>query len=229
MSRKSKISEDLEVSINGRKLTEKFKDVLFGEQEDLTQDEREFNFIAAKIKDGICHYTYEVLKGVGIGATHSVKGAGLVRDNLTMALSKLNVHMAAIDDSFSNAQIEIEDIDKEHGHELAGNYHIEGFKIKGSADNERIILIGTKYVRSVGGRSKQETPEVPLDNLSSYKWYNELKSAADEVRRQVERYHGGDYDPIEVVEEEKTKYKQLTIIDGAADEEADKLFAGAEV
>ena len=37
-------------------------------------------------------------------------------------------------------------------------------------------------VGTAGGRIELATPKIPLDNLSSYHWYNELKVAADNAR-----------------------------------------------
>lgn len=206
-------------------------------EDELLRDEREFNITAAQIKDGFCHYTFEILRGIGEGDTHNVKGSGLVKDDMLDAFARFNVHMAVIDDAFKNSGTEIDDIDNFHNHELTANYHVSGFKIKGSEDNESIVLTGTKYVQSVRGRVNLETPKIPLDSLSSYHWYNELKTAADKARQEVELYKGGKYTPVEVEQEikpKKEKFKQLTIADGAEPageetENVDETFAEAEL
>lgn len=171
---------------------------------------RPFDITAAAIKDGFCNYSYEIIEGVGLGDSHAVKGSGLIEDDMLNAFSVFNVHLAVIDDVFKHSDIEFDNIDKMHGEELTGLYHVTGFKIKGSKDNESIILVGNKYVSQAGGRLELETPKIPLDNLSSYKWYNELKAAADKARLEVALYKEGKYTAIEVIEEEDTKQTSIT-------------------
>lgn len=204
---------DVEVSVNGKQLTGKIASMLLGEDE----KDPNVNIIIAQLKDGICNYGFEIIEGVGIGAKHNVKGPGIVKDSLRDAFVAFHVHMAVIDDAFRTKGIEITNIDLEHGNELTGSYHVTGFKISGSADNEKIELTGNKYVSSAGGRMELKTPKIPLDNLSSYPWYNELKAVADHARREVEKYNNGNYDPIEVIDEEVPNSKQMTIMDQGND------------
>lgn len=172
--------------------------------------------IEAALKDGFCNYTYEVAKGLGEGDKHAVKGSGLVKDDMNNAFHAFNVHLACIDDVFKHSGIEIENIDDYHTHELAGLYSVTAFSIKGSEESESIILTGTKYL-SCGGRIQIPSPKIPLDNLSSYKWYNELKAAADRAREEVALYKEGKYEPVEVEEPVKPTHKQLTIGDAIED------------
>lgn len=182
--------------------------------EDLLEsfDEKSFSIKEASLKDDFCNYTFEITHGVGSGDTHSVKGSGIIEDDMRDAFSKFNVHLAAIDDVFRLSGIELEDIDNYHAHELATRYHVTGFKIKGGTENESIVLIGSKYVGTAGGRIELATPKIPLDNLSSYHWYNELKVAADNAREEVALYKEGKYTAA-VEEEEKANPRQLTIGD----------------
>lgn len=188
------------------------------------EEDSSFIIVKASIKDDFCHYDYEVTSGIGIGDTHSVKGQGIIDDDLREAFSKLNVHLAVIDDAFKYSKIDIEDIDKEHGHDITVCYHVTGFEIKGSRDNESIVLKGTKYVGTTNGRMEIKTPKIPLDNLSSYKWYNELKASSDLVRSEVELYKGGKYTAVEK-EELEADNRQLSIVD-AMDED---YFENAKV
>lgn len=185
--------------------------------DDLIQDEgRPFEIIEASIKDDFCIYIFEVTKGVGLGDKHKVDGKGIIDEDMRDAFAKFNVHLACIDDVFKHSDVEILDIDKMHGHELTGLYHVTGFKITGSAENECIILMGNKYVSSAGGRIEIKSPKIPLDNLSSYKWYNELKVAADKARWEVEEYKEGKYTTEEDdPEDNKSGFKQMTIMDGS--------------
>jgi hypothetical protein len=175
----------------------------------------------ASIKDELCDYTYEVTDGIGIGDTHNVKGKGLIDPDLRNAFARLNVHLAVIDEVFKHSNIEIDDIDKFHTSELAALFEVTSFEIKGSKENESIILKGNKHVSSAGGRIEMDAPKIMLDNLSSYKWHNELKTEADNVRREVELYMKGKCTPVEVEEEDNSK--QLSIGDQIREESNDDL------
>lgn len=180
------------------------------------KDQKEYIIKEASIHDDFCHYSYDIINGIGEGRTiKSTNKSNIIGDSLRKAFSKLIVHLACIDDVFKNNGIEIDDIDQFHNHELTGLYHVTGFKVKGGQDNESVILIGSKYVSTSGGRIEIESPKIPLDNLSSYKWYNELKTAFTKAREQVELYHEGEYTMVEVpeVEEKKPSATQLTIGD----------------
>jgi hypothetical protein len=177
-----------------------------------TQEEKIFTIKEASLKDDFCNYKFEILRGVGSGDTHSVNGSGIIEDDMRDAFARLNVHLAAIDDVFKLSGIELENIDNYHNHELTSRYNVTGFKIKGGTENESIILIGSKYVGTAGGRIELATPRIPLDNLSSYQWYNELKEAADNAREEVALYKEGKYTAVEE-DDEKPNPRQLTIGD----------------
>lgn len=174
----------------------------------------------ASIKDDFCNYSYIVKQGVGINDEHDVKGSKMITDDLIHAFGKLNVHLAVIDDVFKHKDIEIDDIDMFHSDETTSGYSVTGIKIKGSDENESVILVGNKYVSCSGSRISIETPKIPLDNLSSYKWYNELKTVVENIRKEVSQYKEGKYVAYE--EEEATSSAQISI--GAAmDEEVPEL------
>lgn len=178
--------------------------------DELLKDEREFIIKGATIKDGFCHYSFEPLKGFAKGDQVNVKGAALVHADMSKALNKLNVHLAHIDDAFKAADIEIDDIDKFHKHDLTDLFLVNGFKIKGSTEDEKVILIGSEYV-SAGGRIDLETPPILIAEFAPYKWWNELKAAVDKVRQEVEAYMHGKCTPVED-EEEKEDPKQTKIV-----------------
>ena len=177
--------------------------------DEILKDEREFIIKGATIKDGFCHYSFEPLKGFAKGDQVNVKGAALVHADMSKALNKLNVHLAHIDDAFKAAEIEIDDIDEFHKHDLTDLFLVNGFKIKGSTEDEKVILIGSKYV-SAGGRIDLETPPILIAEFSPYKWWNELKAAVDKVRQEVEAYMHGKCTPVEE-EEEAADPKQTKI------------------
>ena len=180
----------------------------------------------ASIKDDFCNYTFEITEGVGTGDTHSVKGRGIIMDDMKDAFRNFNVHLAAIDDVFKLSGIELENIDDYHNHELTSRYNVSGFKIKGNSENESIILIGSKYVGTAGGRIELQSPKIPLDNLSSYQWYNELKEASDMARNEVALYKDGKY---HIQDKEETDPAQLTIGHEITEAMKDELGAEFEV
>ncbi|MEJ7914357.1 MAG: hypothetical protein WKF70_14465 [Chitinophagaceae bacterium] len=169
---------------------------------------KDFVITSASIKDGLCNYSFEIISGVGAGDTHNVKGSGIVDDDMATAFATFNTHLAYIDDVFKHSGTDVEDIDKMHSHDLSFLYQVSGFKIKGGKDNESIILMGSKSISSSGGRIELSSPRIPLDNLSSYKWYNELKVAADKARTEVELYKEGKYTAVEHDEPEEDHRNQ---------------------
>lgn len=183
------------------------------EDDDVLKDERTFTITAGKIVDDFCHYSFEIISGVGIGEVHGVKGkVGIIKESMRKAFVVFHVHLAALDGAFRLSAIDVDDIDKFHKHELTGNYFVTGFEIKGADDNESIVLSGSKYVPDAGGRMELFTPRIPLDNLSSYKWWNELKAAADKARHEVARYKEGHCTiPEEDDEEENPKQLKMQI------------------
>lgn len=190
--------------------------------------ERDFIILEAQIKDDFCHFKYEIISGVGKGFEHGVKGDGIILDDMRNAFAQFNVHLAFMDDVFKHSDIEILDIDQHHGHELTGLYHVTGFKIKGDGTFDSIVLRGNKYV-SGGGRIEFETPKAALDNLSSYKWWDELKAAADAAREEVALYMEGKYELAVDDEEEEKDAKtgnlfaaqQLEAAESTFDDDAD--------
>jgi hypothetical protein len=192
--------------------------------------ERDFLIMEAHIVDGFCNYTYEIMRGTGSGRPHSVKGPQIVTDDMLNAFATFNVHMAAIDDAFKYSNIDIEDIDHMHGHELTSFFIVSGFKITGGKDNESIQLLGNKYVSSCGGRQQIKTGKIPLDNLSSYKWYNELKQASLIAREEVALYEEGKYVIEEVDEDEKPNPNQTKIgFEAGQENEGNDEFEAARV
>lgn len=174
-------------------------------------DERPYIIKEASLKDDYVNYAYEITAGVGLGDTHKVTGSSICTDDLRHCFGFLDVHLACIDDVFKHNGVEIEDIDRHNASDLVDLYRVTGFQIKGSKDNESVVLIGVKYVSSAGGHIDMKTPKIPLDNLSSYKWYNELAAAINRARYEVALYKEGKCIMEEV--EEKPNPKQLTISD----------------
>lgn len=178
---------------------------------------KQYAITGATLKDDICNYTYEILSGVGEGEVHNVKGSGIADDDLIDAFRAFDVHMACIDDVFKHSEIEINQIERMENHELTALYHVTGFAIKGGEGSETIELRGTKAITATGGRMEIKTQRIPIDSLSSYQWYNELKSAVDKARIEVGLYKEGKYTPVEKPEESDPK--QMTIADAMEEDE----------
>lgn len=197
------------------------------------KNDRSISIIQASIKDDFCHYKYEVISGKDAGFEHTVKGKGIISDDLRNALSKLNVHLAVIDDVYKHSGVGIESISTMHNDDLALLYRVTGFEIKGGDDNAAIIFIGDKYL-STGSRMDLKSPKVMMDNLSGYKWYNELKEAADLCREEVALYHYGKYTPVIKEEDEDDDEDQGSLFDksqtgDAVTEEKEEDFENAKV
>lgn len=188
---------------------------------------RSFSIIEATIKDEICNYIYEVTSGIGVGDQHNVKGSGIVKDSLLQAFSDLNVHAACVDEVFKHSKIEIGDINSMRTDELTSLFRVTGFKVKSTKGYETVRLLFMKYVSTGGGWEEIKGTEITLDNLSSYKWWNELKEAVDNAREEVSLYKEGNYTPVEV-EEEVDDTNQGSLFDKTtADEKAEEEFADA--
>lgn len=195
--------------------------------EDLLQEDegRSYEIVEATIKDGFCHYRYQVTKGLGVGDFHNVKGSGIIKPTMEKAFGKLRVHMAVIDGVFRHSNIEIDDVDKFHIHELTDLFHVNGIKMRGSEDNETVELIGSKHV--TWGRIAIGTPKIALDSLSSYTWHNELDALVKLIREEVSLYKEGNYTLPDEDEEEEAhkakgkKIKQRTIGDELKEREAE--------
>ena len=194
--------------------------------QEIAHPERDFEIIEATIKDDFCNYQYHVTNGVGIGDKHGVTGAGIVKDDMLEAFAKFRVHLAVMDEVYKHSGTEIDSIDNFHNHELTHLYEVTGFKIKGSKGGERIILKGKKDVSSAGGWMEIKTPEVTMDNLSGYVWYQELKEAADNAREEVALYREGKYTPVEETTDDMKDQPTLFGEDNAADQLDEELEKG---
>lgn len=184
------------------------------------KEQKPFVITSAVIKDGFCSYEFEIKTGINVGDINKVKGSGIIDGDLEYAFGKLNVHLAALDDIFKHSDTEVVNIDKMHTNPLTMEYEVTGFKIKGGDDNESIILVGHKRISCSGERMALETPKIPLDKLSSYEYWKDLKKASELCREEVELYKGGKCTPVEP--EEKKDKNQLSIAGGEEDLDLDK-------
>lgn len=190
---------------------------------------RPYKITEVLIVDDFCNYKYEMVEGKGPYDKHKVDGKGIIKDDLRDVFTKMKVHLAAVYGVFSLQGLDIQDIDQHHNDDVTFEFHVSGFKIKGSEDMESISLIGSKHIASIGGRMGLTTPWIDISNLSSYKWHNELKELADKAREEVALYKEGKYIVPETEDDDddekprKKKAKQLTIAspEGAAENPED--------
>lgn len=189
--------------------------------------EKQFEITAASIKDDFCNYTYEIIKGVGFGDTHQVKGKGIVDPDMLNAFAKLNVHLAVLDDAFLLSGIEVVNIDLHHTHELATNYAVTGFKVKGEGENKSVVLVGNKYITSASGRIAIETPKIFIGNASTYKWRQELDNAIEKAREEVALYKNGKYTVAETSGDEDPNQSEMSF--EPQEEEAANMIESANM
>jgi hypothetical protein len=191
---------------------------------------RNYRIVEATLSDQFCNYKFEIIKGVGLGQIHGVTDKkNIVEDDLLEAFNKFRVHLAFIDNVFSHSGIDIDDIDKFHSHDLTTDYRVSGFKIKSKKGFETIQLIGEKHVPM--GWESIDSPEISLDNLGGYTWYNELLTAANNAREEVALYGEGKCTPVKPPEEEKTNINQANLWDAeqTADAEMEDQLDKAKV
>ncbi len=177
---------------------------------------KEFIITGGTIKDDYLNYSFDVPLQDDIYDTVKVVGKGIVKEDLINAFQKLNVHLACVDDAFKDNDA---DIDSLHSDEIAQLYRVTGFKIEGADERETIRLAGVKYLRSFGGHMSIETPKIPIDAASHYKWYNELKEASDKARLEVELYKGGKFT---LPEKHVPDPNQMSIVDALIQSEKDQ-------
>lgn len=191
------------------------------------ESKNNFEVLSAKIADDFLHYGYKVISGIGTGDVHpGVKGAGIIKDSLRTAFQRLRVHLACIDEVYKTAGIEFSDISSMESDERTGLYTITGFSITGGQDDESVIITGLKYVSIAGGRMELKTPKIPMDNMSSYDYYEDLKESVDRCRDEVSKYKNGNYTAVNTEEEKvKASRKQLKIAESIEAGEPDNGIA----
>lgn len=103
---------------------------------------------AVSLKDDFCDYSYEITNLVGIGNIHNVKGKGIIDDDLRNAFNRLNVHLGVIDGKFGIVE-QVEDLRNDEDVAL---YNVTGIKMRGTEEDESVILTGTKFCPNISGR-----------------------------------------------------------------------------
>ncbi|HKR03492.1 MAG TPA: hypothetical protein VJY62_02570 [Bacteroidia bacterium] len=184
----------------------------------------DFEVKGASIADDLCNYSIHVTSGAGVGK-HNVKGEGIVDEDMKIAFSRFNVHLAIIDGVYKHKGIEIDKINKFHNHDITNDYTVSGFKMNGEEDNLSIVLIGSKHVAN--GIMDMETPKIMLDHTGGYEFFKELKAASENAIKEVELYIGGKCTMPE--EDEGTNPNQVTLHDAIEEAEKEKEFSSGKV
>lgn len=159
--------------------------------------DKELEIMEASIKEDSCNYKYEILVGVGKGDHISRDGNGIIHQDLKDAIDELRIHLAIIDDAIKVDS----DIDPELAegkliglmdHPAHDLFNVNGFKISGTAGDESVILLGSKWV-TFGGNKACLTPKVKLQ--SQYPFRNQLEAALNKCRQEVVLYMEGKTKP----------------------------------
>jgi hypothetical protein len=161
-------------------------------QEELNNG-RPYVILQATIKEGLCNYQYQITSGDVAHDAHNVKGKGIVDEDMRTAFGNLSVHMAYMDEAFKMSGLGDKDIDDLKTHDLSFKYRVKEIKIKKTKAYEAVTLVGEKHLDTVSGWADIVMPEVVLDNLSGYKFYNELIRDVEHLREEVALYKEGKY------------------------------------
>ena len=186
--------------------------------EQLHDDEHgHLEFMSGSIVDDFLHYTFRHVNGHHDGFKYKVTGTGIVSDELKIAFSKLNLHLAVIDECFKSNSIDIVEFNDMHNHQLTMDYLMTAFKIKGNY----VFLEGSKHVDS-GTRMGLKPGQTAMDNLSSYKYWAQLFEDVENCRNQIALYHDGEFTkPEKPVEVPKLEQKSLFDQDAQAADDID--------
>lgn len=171
----------------------------------------------ASLNDGRCNYSFRESHLLRDEDNLNAKGGSICHPDLKEAFQGLNVHLAIIDGVFDAAGFEIKTVESlkllEETKNVIMDYVVTGFAVKGSSENESVILTGTKYNVKLGERLEIKTPKVLIDeNGGRYKWYNELTDAVNLVRREVQLYREGKIEPVEL-DEKKAGANQIPMFE----------------
>lgn len=152
----------------------------------LAAQDKDVEIRGAAIKDSLCDYSYELLKGPTKGDVLTHKGVHVIHDDLQEKYERLNVFFAHLDDAYTgnDNSTKLEDLEQEVE---TDNYSVTAFKVSGVEENKSVILIGFKQVNA--GVIKFETPKVKLNG--NYLYLHPLKVRLFELIDEVEKYRNG--------------------------------------
>jgi hypothetical protein len=181
----------------------------------MTSPDKDVEIKGAAIKDALCDYDYELLKGPTRGDVLKHKGVHIIHDDLQTKFENMNVFFAHLDDAYTGNKnsTTIEELEQEVETE---NYSVTGFKVSGVEENKSVILVGFKQVSH--GSIKFETPKVKLNG--NYLYLYQLKTRLYDLIDEVEAYRTGKTAP----QDDPDQIKMF-----ADDDEEGDGFEGAKV
>lgn len=150
------------------------------------QANKEVEIKGATIKDALCNYSYELLKGPTKGDTLKHTGAHIIHDDLQETFDRLDVFLAHLDDAYTgntNTTL-LSDLEQEIETE---KYNVTGFEISGVEENRSVILKGWKEVSN--GVIEFKTPKIKYS--SAYLYLSDLKERVQQAINEVEEYRNG--------------------------------------
>ncbi len=151
------------------------------------EEQKPIEITSAVIKELLCNYGYEIKTGPGAGdKIPTRKGSAIVHEDMRQAFEALNVHLAILDDAFSEPEYSI-GLDILSCKEAVENFYVCGFKLSGSEENEGIVLLGEKSVQH--GSISLESPKITQS--SSYPFYDELCDMIGDAKAEVFAYFNG--------------------------------------
>ncbi len=167
-------------------------------KQDQPKEKKPFIILAAKVKEDLCEYSYEINSGPCEGdQVKGRKGANMVHDDLLKSFQALNVHLAILDDAFEGTDLTFEQMKIE-----AVKFNVNGFKVSGSDDNEGFIIYGSKWVRY--GSVEIDTPKISKSN--AYPYWDDLCEVMESARNEVLAYMNGRSAPR--VEQAKMEFSE---------------------
>lgn len=206
MAKKKKDGLEISAKINGKEV-------------DLSVlTEKPLLIVQGTMNDEFCNYGIQINSGETKGMIHNVKGKpNIVHEDLTIAFNRFRPHLAALSNAFDWSGIELDNFEEVENHQLVDLFHVTGFKIKGAGESESLSLTGSYHSMSAGGRIDASTDFISLEGAGDYRWYNELREAADQVRNEIELYNKGKRTPPH--EEEAVPKNQKNLLEEIAETE----------
>lgn len=190
------------------------KDQSSQQDTDLQEIEKEILMRSAMIKGTDCHYSFEALKsnsdkGYHAGTVYPVKPKNtIIKDTLSDAMAKGNVHLACLDDAFLLSDIDFDNLALVSQEEIVEDYNVEGIALKGNEGDFKVIITGKKFSRTAKERINLEV-QVALAEHGTYVHRELLQAWVDEVMKEAELYMHGNYDLAEEDELEDPKQTKI--------------------
>jgi hypothetical protein len=160
---------------------------------------------SARLKEGFCNYSYEMMTGPTAGDSVNRSGASIIHDDMRVAFAKLKPHLAMICEEVDAAKITdisdyesldvLEDYKKNSIEAKVVQFTVTGIQLEGSGENESVQLTGVKRLSTLEDLHLK-TPRVKWEG--AYPFVHELRAIIDELKSEVEQYMNGKAAPVMV-------------------------------